>query len=611
MMKNNRLKMTRGQERSLTRQSYLPFLFFLGLFWTILGTAWGNHFLSAEQAFQFSAQNLGNDRLELQWKVAPGYHLYRQMTHIEVAPANVHLGPWQLPPGKLLDDPAFGKVQVLEGTNRVIVPYTIEGAPPKSIVVTSTYQGCADAGVCYPQQQRTITLSLAPVAATHQAAVTATQPANSAKEPGPVSNAGRLAESLDKSFFWTLVLFFVSGLGLAFTPCVFPMIPILSGIIVGQRERPNRLRAFMLSLAYVLGMSLSYTIAGVLAALSGAYLQAFFQNPWVIAAFAAIFVLLALSMFGFYELQMPVAIQSRLARVGKGGHLLSSLVLGALSALIVGPCVAAPLAGGLLFISQSGNVLLGALALFVLSLGMGFPLLIIGSSAAHFLPKAGPWMDAIKAVFGVLMLGVAIWFLSRILPGPVTLALWALLAIFAGVYLRALESASVAGWTLFRKALGIVLLAWGLVMGVGALEGQSDPFAPLPTSHTDIPSVAPMLHFQRVRSPAELDQALAQARGKPVLVDYWASWCVECARMDQMVFQNPKVRKALAGYGLIRVDVTENDQDSRQLLRQHHLAGPPAFLLISPSGKLQAVQEGFLGPDAFVHWLHGTKDRTP
>jgi thiol:disulfide interchange protein DsbD len=581
-------------------------LVFLALLWTIPGSVWASQFLPADQAFSFSAQNVGDGKLALQWKVAPGYHLYRSMVHVELAPSNVHMGKLDLPPGKLLDDPAFGKVQVLEGDNRVLLPYIIQGAAPKEIAVTSTFQGCADAGVCYPRQQKTIEVSLTPEPLVDRAppATNTLALAASAAAPAPESNAANLAQGLQDRFAWTLLLFFVSGLGLAFTPCVFPMIPILSGIIVGQKERPSRSRAFGLSLAYVLGMALTYTIAGIAAALTGAYLQAFFQSPWVLGAFALIFVLLALSMFGFYELQMPSAVQSRLSRVGKGGHLLSSFVLGILSALIVGPCVAAPLAGGLLFVSQTGNVFLGGLALFALSMGMGMPLLLIGTSAGHLLPKAGSWMEAIKAVFGVLMLGVAIWFLSRVLPGPMSLLLWALLAIFSGIYLRALEPAA-AGWGLFRKALGVTLVAYGLVMGIGALQGQSDPLHPLPSAQysTAQPASTAELAFTRVDSPAALQAALSAARGKPVLIDYWAQWCVECTRMDQITFRDPAVRKALAGYDLIRVDVTASGAASQALLARYHLAGPPAFIRVTANGRTAAVQEGYLGPDAFLQWL--------
>ncbi len=565
-------------------------------------------FLSPDQAFQFAAKADGPGRLQLTWTVAPGYHLYRDRIRVSLAPSTLHLQKIDLPAGKELDDPAFGRVRVLEGQNTVIAHYTSDGPLPSVLQVSSTFQGCANAGVCYPEQHKTIDVDLGTVAApTASAAAPATTLA-----PRPQSNAGALAGALQDRFWLTLGLFFLSGLGLAFTPCVFPMIPILSALIVGQKDHPGRARAFFLSLAYVLGMALTYTLAGVLAALTGAYFQAFFQSPWVLAAFAGIFVLLALSMFGFYELQMPSSIQSRLSTVGRGGHLVGSFIMGVLSALIVGPCVAAPLAGGLLFISQTGNVLLGALSLFVLSLGMGIPLLIIGTSAGHLLPRAGPWMDATKAVFGVLMLGVAIWLLARILPGSISLLLWSALAVVSAVYLRALEplGPDARGWHYLRKGIAVLVLAYGLIAGYGALTGHSDPLEPLgkgtaaaaASSNAQV-AANDAAHFTVVKSPQALDSALAAAQGKPVLIDYWAQWCIECTRMDKVTFSDPKVRAALAGDVLIRVDVTADNAASKALLERFHLVGPPAFIRLDAHGHVVKVQEGYLGPDAFLRWL--------
>lgn len=569
-------------------------------------------FLQPDEAFQFSAQAGADHTLLLNWRAAPGYHLYRDRIRLSVSPSTVILGTYTLPPGVELDDPAFGKVRVLEGTQTLTVPYRIDGTPPSAITVTSTFQGCADAGVCYPEQRKTVTIPLgaSAVAAGSAAAAPGGAGGVAAAPALQGSSAGALATSLQERFWLTLGLFFVSGLGLAFTPCVFPMIPILSAIIVGQEggQGRSRRRAFGLSLAYVLGMSLTYTVAGIIAGLTGAYLQAAFQNPWILGAFAAIFVLLALSMFGFYELQMPTSIQSRLSQVGKGGHLLSSFVMGALSALIVGPCVAAPLAGGLLFISQTGNVFLGGLSLFVLSMGMGLPLLIIGTSAGHFMPKAGPWMNGVKAIFGVLMLGVAVWLLARVLPGSVTLALWGALAVVSAVYLGAVDAlpAPASGWRRFWKGVGILLLGWGLVMGLGALAGGSRPFAPLEpfvAKGKAVAGPAETLHFATVTTPAQLTAALTAAKGKPVLVDFWATWCVECARMDQVTFADPRVQERLRGVTLIRVDVSQDDADSRALLKRFRLVGPPAFLLVAADGKTLMQQEGYLGPDAFMRWL--------
>ncbi|MBN6739693.1 protein-disulfide reductase DsbD [Acidithiobacillus sp. MC6.1] len=569
-------------------------------------------FLAPDQAFRFEASLRGHDQLQLRWNVAPGYHLYRDRIKFSVTPDSIILGHYTLPTGMMLNDPAFGKVRVLEGQNTLTVPFTIQGTAPAFIELKATYQGCANAGVCYPEQAKTIRLALPQQAMASPVAPVVQSPkvVTTAAALSPTSNAGTLAGALQNRFWLTLGLFFLSGLGLAFTPCIFPMIPILSALIIGQEagRGQQRSRAFALSIAYVLGMSLTYTIAGVLAAVTGAYMQAAFQSPWVLGVFAFIFVLLALSMFDFYELQMPSSIQTRLAGMGRGGHLFSTFVMGALSALIVGPCVAAPLAGGLLFISQTGNVFLGGLSLFVLSLGMGVPLLIIGTSAGHLLPRAGAWMDAVKAVFGVLMLGVAIWLLARVLPGPVSLALWAALAVVSAMYLGALDvmAAGVSGWRRFWKGVGVLLLAYGLVMGLGALSGASDPLRPL-TPYTAGPAHQETrpdaLHFSVVKTPEALQHALAQANGKPVLVDYWASWCVECVRMDKVTFADPQVRAALQGRVLIRVDVTKDDAASRALLKRHNLVGPPAFIAVGADGKIAAQQEGYLGSAAFLQWL--------
>ncbi len=573
--------------------------------------AHADHFLSPDQAFSFSAKLSSPDHLQLRWDVAPGYHLYRDRIQVSVLPSNILLGKYTLPKGVMLNDPAFGKMRVLEGENTVIIPFSVKGTSPGTLTVKATYQGCANAGVCYPEQSKTIELPfLASVSAPIPSA-SLPSPHSRSSQVKSSSNAGVLAGDLQDSFWLTLGLFFIAGLGLAFTPCIFPMIPILSALIVGQEAKrgAQKSRAFALSLAYVLGMALTYTIAGVLAAITGAYLQAVFQNPWILGAFALIFVLLALSMFGFYELQMPSGMQTRLSGMGKGGHLFSSFVMGALSALIVGPCVAAPLAGALLFISQTGNVFLGGLSLFVLSLGMGVPLLIIGTSAGRLLPRAGAWMDAVKAIFGVLMLGVAIWLMARVLPGAVSLALWAALAVISSIYLGALDAlgAEATGWRRFWKGVGILLLAYGLVMGVGALSGASDPLQPLSRIMETVKgadrSQQAALHFSIVKSPQALDAALKQAQGKPVLVDYWASWCVECARMDKVTFATPEVENALRNRVLIRVDVTQNDANSRALLKRYNLVGPPAFMAIGANGQVQAQQEGYLGPRAFMRWL--------
>lgn len=586
-------------------------------------------FLAPAQAFRFVAAMAPHNVVVLRWIAAPGYHLYRNHIRLRVTPTSVHLAPYTLPPGKWMTIPAVGRLQVYEGSMTLRVPLQFAGTPPKTVQVSSSFQGCANAGVCYPQVTKTVSLATTTVTGMAPRTPSAT---SSFVSPATVSSAvssavqrtavpmaaaagveARFAQGLQGGeAAWTLLLFFLAGLGLAFTPCIFPMIPILSALIVGHGDaevHPGHARrhAFWVSLFYVMGMSLTYTLAGVLAALTGSYLQATFQNPWVLAGFSALFVLLALSMFGFYELQMPTAIQSRLSRRGKGRHFFSALVMGVLSALIVGPCVAAPLAGALLFIAHTGNVVLGGLALFLMGLGMGVPLLIIGTSAGHFLPKAGGWMGAVKAVFGVVLLGVAIWFLSRILPGPVTLALWSALAVISAVYIGAFQTSppGTAGWRRFWQGVGLLLFAYGLALAAGALAGATQVFEPLApfTNRGEIPIPSRHLPFQMVRSLPELQAALAAARGRPVLVDFWAKWCVECQRMDVTTYTNHRVEKVLRSLALIRVDVTANDAASRDLLRQYHLFGPPAVLLINAQGAMVAQYEGYEGPNTLLQHL--------
>ena len=581
-------------------------------------------FLAPAKAFQFRAHMAPQNELVLQWVAAKHYHLYRNRIQVHVTPGTVRLGPYTLPPGKPMHIPGVGTLAVYEGdTTTVRVPLHFQGQPPKQIQVTSSFQGCANTGVCYPVETKTYTLAPS-IATPSTAAVATVSPPEKPPLVKPVAPQQSHAASgryrqfaaglLGSHAFWTLLLFFVAGLGLAFTPCIFPMIPILSSLVVGHVEdqmtaRQARRHAFWISLAYVLGMSLTYAIAGVLAAVTGSYLQAFFESPWVLGSFSALFVLLALSMFGFYELQMPTAIQSRLSRYGKGGHFTGAWLMGVLSALIVGPCVAAPLAGALLFIAHTGNVFLGGLALFLLALGMGVPLLVIGTSAGHFLPKAGAWMNGVKAIFGVVLLGMAIWFLTRIVPGSVALGLWAALAIVSSVYLGVFGSHSApTGWQQFRRGLGLLALVFGVALFIGALGGGSQVLQPLaPFVQREMPfpreQQTSTPHFTLVHSLSQLRSALAAEKGHPVLVDFWAKWCVECQRMDVETYDNPRVESALRPLSLIRVDVTANDSQSSALLHHFQLFGPPAVLLANPDGHLVAQYEGYEGPNTLLRHL--------
>jgi thiol:disulfide interchange protein DsbD len=375
------------------------------------------------------------------------------------------------------------------------------------------------------------------------------------------------------------------------------MIPILSGIIVGQGEDITRRKAFMLSVVYVLGMSIMYTIAGVLAGLTGELLSSAFQNPWVLGTSALVFVLLSLSMFGFYDLQLPASLQSKLTEKSNrlaGGAYGGVFIMGALSALIVGPCVAAPLSGALIYIGQTGDVVLGGLSLFVMSLGMGVPLLLIGASAGSLLPKAGGWMNAVKGVFGVAMLGVAIWLLERILPISVIMAMWAALFIVSAIYMRALDTLPVdaSGWQRFWKGIGLIVLLYGAALLFGSLTGARDVFNPLEKIATGTEYVSGAvqteseLHFDDVKGLAELEAALDNAidAGQPAFIDFYADWCVECIRMENTTFKAPAVVKAMEGYSLLRIDVTANDDADKAVLKKFNLFGPPAMLFFGPDG---------------------------
>ncbi len=556
-------------------------------------------FLPPEQAFR-PHLTLEGQTLVVRWEIAPGYYLYRDKVGITALNATgVILSPPALPPGELKEDETFGKVEVYHHELLVRVPYTLQQADLQTLEVELKYQGCAERGLCYPPQKQRASLSLtgeAPAAAATPAVTVA--PA-SIQTPAEQSEEEQISQILQQgSLAYTLLAFFGFGLLLSLTPCVFPMLPILSGIIVGQGSTMTTRRAFVFSLVYVLAMALTYTLAGIAAGLFGANLQAAFQDPRIIVAFSLIFVALALSMFGFYDLQMPASIQSRLTQFSnqqQGGTLIGVAIMGFLSALIVGPCVAAPLTGALIYIGQTGDAVLGGLALFALSMGMGVPLLIVGTSAGRWLPRAGGWMEATKALFGVMMLGVAIWMLERIVPGEVTLTLWAALFIVSAIYLNALDSlpATAGGWQKFWKGLGVILLAYGLLLLVGAALGSKDPLRPLGalSQHSSGATTPanPHLAFIRVRDVAQLEQELATAtrQGQRVMLDFYADWCISCKEMERYTFAKPEVQQALANFRLLQADVTANNAADAELLKRFGLFGPPSILFFGTDGQEQ------------------------
>ncbi len=532
--------------------------------------------LQPDQAFGFFASVKDDHTVHVNWQIAEGYYLYREKVQLELVNADgVTLGNYDIPRGAPKQDEAFGQVEIFHNELGFDLPLNRSNQAAQTVTLQAKYQGCADRGVCYPPMSKKIDLAL-PVAQKLVAAA-----------PEQLSEQDQIVQSLHKdSFSVTLLSFFGFGLLLSLTPCIFPMIPILSGIIVGHGNRITTKRAFLLSLSYVIASALTYTVFGILAALFGSNLQTAFQQPWIIGLFSGIFVALSLSMFGFYHLELPKSLQVKLhnsSEIHRDGSLLGAAIMGSLSSLIVGPCVAAPLAGALIFIGQTGDAVLGGSALFALGLGMGVPLLLLGASAGKLLPKAGNWLNSTKAVFGVIMLAVAVWMLSRILPGNVIMMLWAMLLIFPAIYLSAVDPLpeNCSGWRKLWKGLGLMMLAYGLLLLIGFSLGNSNPLKPLQGLGLSTAQAAePGLSFERVASIAALENRINQAAAnhQPVMLDFYADWCISCKEMETYTFADPRVKQALKGYVLLQADVTNNSDDDKALLAKYQLIGPPAIL---------------------------------
>jgi thiol:disulfide interchange protein DsbD len=557
------------------------------------GVSSDEDFLPPDEAFQLTASANGGAAVALQWVIADGYYLYRHRVAVKTDTAGFTLGTPVLPDGKKKTDEFFGQVEVYYQQFDAEVPLE-RAAGADTVELKVTYQGCADAGLCYPPITKVLTVKLPPPG---------TPPLVAAGDPGPatgtttVAQQDRLASLISSgNLLAVMASFFGFGLLLAFTPCVLPMVPILSGIIAGQGRQATPARSFMLSLTYVLGMALTYTIAGAAFAAAGQQAQTFFQQPWILVAFALLFVALALSMFGLYELQLPAILHNRLHRASgrqKTGTFTGTFIMGALSALVVSACVAPPLVASLAVIGQTGDVFRGATALFSLALGMGAPLLLVGFAEGKLLPKAGPWMDKIKALFGVMFLGVAVWMLERILPGPLTVALWALLAFVAGYYFGGFSKSgghSRPATSPVARGIGLFAMVYGVILLVGAAAGGSDPLQPLKgvslgAGH-DIPDQsARQLPFVAIHSVADLDRQLQGAAGRPVIVDFYADWCVSCKEMDKYTFSDDEVRKDLDGFLLLKADVTANSDDDKALLKRFGIFGPPTTAFFGPKGE--------------------------
>lgn len=558
--------------------------------------------LPAEEAFVMNARVEGANELVVSWTIASDYYMYRDKFAFRVD-GPIGLGTAEIPAGEPHDDLEFGNVDVHFSYVEATIPFTRATPEAVDIKLTAEGQGCKLDSICYPPMSPWMMLTIP--ATSEFAGLAPLEPM--------VSEQDRLAGLIvDGSLWAVLATFYGLGLLLAFTPCVLPMVPILSGMIAGQGRETTAMRGFTLSFAYVMGMALTYTAGGAVAAMAGAQVQATFQQPWILTIFAGLFVLLALAMFGAFEMQMPSAIQTRLSALASrqsAGSYAGVAVMGALSALIVTTCVAPPLIATLAVIGQTGDVARGSGALFALSMGMGSPLLVVGASAGKLLPKAGPWMTSVKAAFGVMMIAVAIWMMDRVLPGTVTLLLWALLVFLTGVFLGAFEQlpAVPSAQQRLRKGVGVLACIYGALMLIGASLGGTNPMRPVPLGMLggamSPAAAAPGLQFVDIETVAELEAAVAQASAanQPVMVDLTADWCVSCKEMEHYTFPDPAVVDAYSPYMLLRVDVTENDADDGDILRYFGTYGPPVYAFFDRTGELRDEYEliGYFDAEVF------------
>ena len=543
-------------------------------------TTSSDEILDPEIAFLVSAEVLADGQLHLNWDIKPGYYLYKNKFSAATDNPDISFRNFSFPTGKVKEDPAFGQVEVYYDQNSASGLIAFSDVNLQEFNLNVAYQGCKEDSVCYPPIKKTLPITL-PASFDLQAGKD-----SSSNEP-LLSEQDSITQKLkDKNLLFNIISFFGFGLLLSLTPCVFPMIPILSGIIVGEGSRITRTRGVTLSLSYVIAMALTYAVLGIIAGLFSLNLQAASQNVWVLSLFSAVFVFLALSMFGFYELQIPSSWQNKLslkADEDSRGTLKGAAVMGVLSAIIVGPCVAPPLAGALFYISQTGDALLGGFALFAMGLGFGVPLLIIGATSGELLPRAGVWMESIKRLFGVVMLGVAIWFLERVLAESIVLILWAALFITTAIFIGALDriESVTTQWQRLWKGLGLVMLVYGVILMVAAANGGGTVLKPFTQQFNQV--ITEKLPFSYILSLEDLDTELQQARldGKPVMLDFYADWCVVCDEMETYTFSDPSVHEGLKQFTLLKVDVTKNNDLDKAFLKQFDLFGPPAILFFN------------------------------
>jgi thiol:disulfide interchange protein DsbD len=566
------------------------------------GDAGQTDFLAPDKAFGFDAAVLDAHTLQASFTVSPGYYIYRDQVSFLIQDDAAKIVAVNSPRGEMTHDPYYGDIEVFRHPFVIDITLNRTRLAETDITLQTSFQGCSNEGLCYQPITRTKQLNL-PVAKTGISMTPNLSP--TVIQPQPATENSRIANLFKGGDFWLIISFFFgAGLLLSLTPCVFPMIPILSGIIVGRGNKITHAHAFVLSLAYVLGMAITFAAAGVAAGFTGNLISSALQTPWVLGSFAGLFVLLSLSMFGFYELQLPSAWQSKLSDTSNrlhGGHLGGVFIMGALSAIIMGPCVTAPLAGALLYISQTHDAILGGVALFALALGMGATLLLIGTSAGALLPKSGVWMVAVKRTFGVLLLALAIWIIQPLLPVSVQMLLWALLLILSAAYFRFHDTAS--GQHKFIEGVG---RSGGALLGIsyliGALTGAQDILHPLDGIGAARPAA---LRFSRIKDMTELDQRLAQAHGQPVMLNFYADWCISCKEMERNTFSDPGVQAKLKPVLLLQADVSANSEADRALLKRYGLYGPPGVLFFDVQGK-ELSDHRVMGYQDAEHFLQST-----
>lgn len=543
--------------------------------------------LPAAQVFQIDSQRVDPNTFVINWQIKPGYFLYSDRIKInQPADSNSNLGTIRFPQTLKKTDKQGRTFTIYR--NELSLPVAILGEQPGESLVNVAFQGCSDEGFCYPPESRQIKLTIDKNLSL--SAVSLETPDKPDQNDALPKTESTNVENLFINHHWSFVVlsFWVFGLLLSFTPCVLPMIPVLSGIIVGHGDTLSTRKAFLLSLSYVLSMSVTYAVVGAVVAKLGSNLQVLMQTTWAIGLFSLIFILLALSMFGFFELRLPVSWQAKLAKANRShgsGHYISAAIMGCLSTLILSPCVTAPLIGALGYIAHSGNMSLGSSALFFLGLGMGTPLLLIGTSAGKWLPKTGKWMNAVKVFFGLLLLAVALFLLERILPQVLIMILWASLLVFSGIYCGALTPSKTTQGK-FSQGLGIMLLLYGLLILIGAGMGNTNPLQPL--ARLEKMQSLQSNHLKTIKSVDELQRAIANAKGKPIMLDFYADWCRSCQVIEGTLFKDPNIVKALKDFVVLKVDITANKEQERALLSQFKVVAPPTFLFLNKEGNEQS-----------------------